>query len=137
MCDPEASKTPFLRLSCSTHGSHFKQKSQFTSPFLRKFGNFSLYSLNFHPNFSSQVPKFGNFQLTSPQIWKFSVHKPLNLEIFSSQAPPPFSEANICSQTSHSGNPGRIPLPEKKLSAHPRGGARVYRRGVEVASGPF
>ena len=46
-------------------------------PLLRKFGNFSLYSLNFHPNFSSQAPKFGNFQLTSPP----------NLEIFSSQAP--------------------------------------------------
>ena len=45
-------------------------------PLLRKFGNFSLYNLNFHPNFSSQAPKFGNFQLTSPQIWKFSVHKP-------------------------------------------------------------
>ena len=25
--------------------------------------------------FSSQAPKFGNFQFTSPQIWKFSVHK--------------------------------------------------------------
>ena len=56
-------------------------------PLLRKFGNFSLNSLNFRPNFSSQAPKFGNFQLASPQIWKFSVHKPPNLEIFSSQAP--------------------------------------------------
>ena len=27
--------------------------------------------------FSSQASKFGNFQFTSPQIWKFSVHKPL------------------------------------------------------------
>ena len=35
----------------------------------------------------SQAPKFWNFQLTSPQIGKFSVHKPPNLEIFSSQAP--------------------------------------------------
>ena len=74
-------------------------------PLLRKFGNFSLYSLNFHPNFSSQAPKFGNFQLTSPQIWKFSAHKP------------PFSEANVSSQAPHFGNPGRTPLPEKKLSA--------------------
>ena len=56
-------------------------------PLLRKFGNFSLYSLNFHPNFSSQAPKFGNFQLTSPQIWKFSAHEPPNFEIFCSQAP--------------------------------------------------
>ena len=46
-------------------------------PLLRKLWNFSLYSLNFHPNFSSQAPKFGNFQLTSPPpIWKFSAHKP-------------------------------------------------------------
>ena len=55
--------------------------------------------------FSSQAPKFGNFQLTSPQIWKFSAHKP------------PFSEANVSSQAPHFGNPGRTPLPEKKLSA--------------------
>ena len=56
-------------------------------PLLRKFGNFSLNSLNFHPNFSSQAPKFENFQLTSPQIWKFSAYKPPNLEMFRSQAP--------------------------------------------------
>ena len=80
-------------------------------PLLRKFGNFSLYSLNFCRNFSSQAPKFGNFQLTSPQIRKFLVHKPPNLEIFSSQAP--LSEASISSQTPHFGNPGRTPLPEK------------------------
>ena len=55
--------------------------------------------------FISQAPKFGNFQLTSPQIWKFSAHKP------------PFSEANVSSQAPHFGNPGRTPLPEKKLSA--------------------
>ena len=82
-----ALKTPFSRLSCRSQGSHFKQKSQFTRPLLRTFRNFSLNSLNFHPKFSSQAPKFGNFQLTSPQIWKFSAHKPPNLEIFSSQAP--------------------------------------------------
>ena len=76
-------------------------------PLLRKFGNFSLNSLNFHPNFSSQAPKFGNFQLTSPPIWKFSTHKP------------PFSEANVSLQAPHFGNPGRRPLPEKKLSAPP------------------
>ena len=68
-----ALKTPFSRLTCSSQGSHFKQKSQFTRPLLRKFGNFSLYSLKIY--------------LTSPQIWKFSAHKPPNLEILSSQAP--------------------------------------------------
>ena len=57
--------------------------------------------------FSSQAPKFGNFQLTSPQIWKFSAHKP------------PFSEVNASSQAPHFGNPGRTPLPEKKLSVPP------------------
>ena len=98
-----ALKTPFSRLSCSSQGSHFKQKSQFL---LRKFGNFSLYSLNFCQNFSSQAPKLGNFQFTSPQ----------NLEIFSSQAPT--SEASISLQAPHFGwsGPGTL-LPEKKLSA--------------------
>ena len=86
-----AQKTPFSRLSCSLQGSYFKQKSQFTRPPLEKIWNFSLYCLNFHPNFTSQAPKFWNFQLTSPQIGKFSVHKSSNLESFSSQAPP-FSE---------------------------------------------
>ena len=47
-------------------------------PLLRKFGNFSLYNLNFHPKYLTS-PKFGNFQLTSSQA--------PNLEIFSSQAP--------------------------------------------------
>ena len=58
--------------------------------------------------FSSQAPKLGIFQFTSPQIWKFLVHKP------------PFSEASISSQAPHFGNPGPTPLPEKKLSATPR-----------------
>ena len=82
-----ALKTPFSRLSCRSQGSHFKQKSQFTTrgsqdPLLRKFGNFSLYSLNFHPSFSSQAPKFGNFQLTSPPFHRqMSVRKPHTSEI--------------------------------------------------------
>ena len=51
-------------------------------PILRKFWNFSLYSLNFHPNFSSQAPKFGNFQFTSPPIQRqISVCKPHTSEI--------------------------------------------------------
>ena len=60
--------------------STIKQKSQFTRHLLRKLGNFSRYNFNFCPNFSSLASKFGNFQLTSPQIWKFSVHKPPNLD---------------------------------------------------------
>ena len=46
--------------------------------------------------FSSQAPKFGNFQLITP-----------------------FSEASISSQAPHFGNLGRTPLSEKKLSAPP------------------
>ena len=76
-------------------------------PLLRKFWNLastaSIFAqmLTLKPSnleiFSSQAPKFGNFQFTCPQIlkfsvhkhqiWKFSVQKPPNLEIFSSQAP--------------------------------------------------
>ena len=96
-----ALKTLFSRLSCSLQESISSKRVSSQDPFLRKFGNFSLYSLNFHPNFSSQAPKFRNFQLTSPQIWL----------IFSSQAP--LSEANISSQAPHFGNPGRTPLLEK------------------------
>ena len=71
-----ALKTPFSRLSCSSQGFHFKQKSQFTRPPFWENLEILTSTANFHPNFSSQAPKFGNFQLTSPQIWKFSVHKP-------------------------------------------------------------
>ena len=114
-----ALKTPFSRLSYSLQGSHSSKSVSSRDPLLRKFRNFSHYSLNFHPNFSSQAPKSGNFQLTSPKIGKFSVHKPPNLEIFSSQAP--FSDANISSQAPHFGNPGHTPLPDKNLSAPPGG----------------
>ena len=96
-----ALKTPFSRLSCSSQGSRFKHKCQFTRPPFEKIWKFLPYSLNFCPNFSSQAPKSWNFQLTSPQIWKFLVHKPH------------FSEANISSQAPHFENPGRTPLPEK------------------------
>ena len=106
-------RPPFSRLSCSSQGSHFKQKSQFTRPLFEKFGSFSLYSLNFHPKLSSQAPKFGNFQLTSPKIWKFSVHKPPNLGIFSAQAS--LSEASISSQAPHFGNP-KLSAPVSNLS---------------------
>ena len=78
-------KTPFSRLSCRSQGSHFKPKSQFTRPPFEKiwkFGTASIFAqmlVHKPPNleiFSSQAPKAGNFQLTSPQIWKFSAHKP-------------------------------------------------------------
>ena len=80
-------------------------------PLLRKFGNFSFYSpgLNFRPKFSSQAPKFGNFHSHKPPKW-FG-----NFQFTSS----PFSEASISSQAPHFANPGRTPLPKKKLSAPP------------------
>ena len=102
-------RPPFHASPAARKGPISSKKVSSQDPLLRKFGNFSLNSLNFHPNFSSQAPKFGNFQLTSPQIWKFSAHKP------------PFSEANVSSQAPHFRNPGRTPLPEKKLSAPPGG----------------
>ena len=80
-------RPPFHASPAARKGPISSKRVSSQDPLLRKFGNFSLYSLNFHPNFSSQASKFGNFQLTSPQIWKFSAHKPPNLEIFRSQAP--------------------------------------------------
>ena len=116
MCGPE---DPFHASPAARKGPISNKRVSSQDPLLRKFGNFSRYSLNFHPNFSSQAPKFGNFQLTSSQIWKFSAHKP-QIWKFSAHKPP-FSEANVSSQAPHFGNPGRTPLPEKKLSAPPPG----------------
>ena len=79
-------RPPFHASPAARKGPISSKRVSSQDPLLRKFGNFSLYSLNFHPNFSSQAPKFGNFQLTGPQIWKFSAHKPSNSEIFRSQA---------------------------------------------------
>ena len=84
-------------------------------PLLRKFGNFSLYSLNFHPKFSSQAPKFGNFQLTSPKIWKFSIHNPSNLGI--SGHKPPFQRQVSVRKPHTSEIRAAHPYLKKKLSA--------------------
>ena len=88
MCGPEDPLfTPLLQFARVLFQA---KESVHKTPLLRKkFGNFSLNSLNFRSNFSSQAP---------------------NLEIFSSQASP-FSEANSSSQAPHFGNPG--------LAAHP------------------
>ena len=102
-------RPPFHTSLAAHKGPISSKRVSSQDPLLRKFGNFSLYSLNFHPNFSSQAPKFGNFQLTSPQIWKFSSHKP------------PFSEANVSLQAPHFGNPCLTPLPEKKVECPPPG----------------
>ena len=116
--DVRPRRPPFHASPAVCKGPISSKRVSSQDPLLRKFGNFSLNSINFRPNlalkppnleiFSSQAPKLENFQFTSPQIWKFSVHKP------------PFSEANSSSQAPHFGNLGRTPLPEKKLSAPPR-----------------
>ena len=80
-------RPPFQASPVARKGPISSKRVSSQDPLLRKFENFSLNSLNFHLNFSSQAPKFGNFQLTSPQIWKFSAHQPPNLELFCSQAP--------------------------------------------------
>ena len=70
----------------------------------------------FQARVSSQDPFWENLEIlafTASIFTQILAHKPPNLEIFSSQAP--FSEANISSQAPHFGNPGRTPLPEKKL----------------------
>ena len=105
-------RPPFLASPVVRKGPISSKRVSSQDPLLRKFWKFycGLYSLNFCQNFSSQAPKFGNFQLTSPQIWKFSVHKPPNLEIFSSQAPS-FRSTWSVRKPHHFGNPGRTPLP--------------------------
>ena len=80
-------RPPFHASPAARKGPISSKRVSSQDPLLRKFGNFSLYSLKFYPNFSSQAPKFGNLQFTSPQIWKFSDHKHPNFEIFRSQAP--------------------------------------------------
>ena len=109
-------RPPFHASPVVRKGPISRKRVSSQDPLLRKFENFSHYSLKFCLNFSLQAPK-GNFQLTSPQIWKFLVHKP-QIWAFSVHKPP-LSETNISSQAPHFGNPGRTPLPEKKLSAPP------------------
>ena len=99
-------------------------------PLLRKFGNFSLYSLNFHPKFSSQAPKFENFQLTSPQIWKFSAHKPPNLENFHSQAPLFRGKCQFASPTLQKSGPHTPTW--KKVECPPPGPHTGKKHGVDV-----
>ena len=69
-------RPPFHASPAARKGPISSKRVSSQDPLLRKFGNFSLNSLNFHPNFSSQAPKL-----------EISAHKPPNLKIFSSQAP--------------------------------------------------
>ena len=118
-------RPPFHASPAARKGPISSKRVSSQDPLLRKFWNFSVYSLNFHPNFSSQAPKFGNFQLTSPQIWKFSAHKPPNLEIFRSQAPLFRGKCQFASPTLRKSGPHTPTW--KKLSAPPPRGTNTYR----------
>ena len=113
-------RPPFHASPAARKGPISSKRVSSQDPLLRKFGNFSLYSLNFHPNFSSQASKFGNFQLTSPQIWKFSAHKPPNLEIFRSQAPLFRGKCQFASPTLRKSGP-HTPTWKKVECPPPRG----------------
>ena len=110
-------RPPFHASPVSRKGPISSKRVSSQDPLLRKFGKFSLNSLNFHPIFSSQAPKFWHFQLTSPQIWKFSAHKPPNLEIFRSQAPLFRGKCQFASPTLRKSGPHTPTW--KKLSAPP------------------
>ena len=107
-------RPPFQASPAARKGPISSKRVSSQDPLLRKFGNFSLYSLNFHPNFSSQASKFGNFQLTSLKFGKFplasppfqrqmSVRKPHTSEIRAAHPylkkswvpPPPGSQDNM------------------------------------------
>ena len=113
---PWSPPPPFSRLSCSSQGSHFKQKSVHKiwkwneTPFWENLeilastaSIFAKILVHKPPNleiFSSQAPKFGDFQFTSPLFQRqVSVCKPHTSEIWathpnqkkklSATAPPP------------------------------------------------
>ena len=76
-------RPPFHTSPAVRKGSISSKRVSSQDPLLRKFGNSSLYSLNFCPNFSSQAPNFGNFQFASPPFQRqISVRKPPTLEIW-------------------------------------------------------
>ena len=101
-------RPPFHASPAACKGPISSKRVSSQDPLLRKLWNFSLYSLNFH-QLSSQAPKFGNFQLTSPQIWKFSTHKP----------PPPFQRQMSVRKPHTSEIRAAHPYLKKKLSAPP------------------
>ena len=80
-------RPPFHASIAAREGPISSKRVSSQDPLLRKFGNFSLYSLNFRANFSSQTPKFENVQLTSPK-WKLSAHKPPKFWNFQFTSPP-------------------------------------------------
>ena len=100
-------RPPFHATPVVRKGPISSKRVSSQDPLLRKFGNFSLYSLNFCPNFSSQAPKFS------------SAHKPPNLEIFSSQAPSFRGKYQFASPTLRKS--GSHTPTWKKVECHPWG----------------
>ena len=118
MCSPEDPLfTPPLQFARVLFQA---KESVHKTPFWENIGNFSLYSLNFHPKLSSQAPKFGNspfispqmnFQFTSPPFQRqVSVRKPHTLEILAAHPylkkvecspppPPPRASAKSLTET--------------------------------------
>ena len=105
MCSPEDPLfTPLLPLARVPFQA---KESVHKTPFWENLEILASTASIFTHILAHKPPNLEVFQLTSTQIWKFSAHKS------------PFSEANVSSQAPYFGNPGRTPLPEKKLSAPP------------------
>ena len=88
---------PFHATPVARKGSISSKRVSSQDPLLRKFGNFSLSSLNFHPNFSSQAPNLeifrsqaplfrGKCQFASPTLRKSGSHTPTWKKV---ECPPP------------------------------------------------
>ena len=108
MCSPEDLLfTPLLQFARVPFQA---KESVHKTPFCENVENFSLYGLNFHPKFSSQ-------------IWKFSAHKPQNLKIFSSQAPK-FGFFQFTSPTLRKSGPH---TPTWKTTEYPPGSYLVFK----------
>ena len=123
-------RPPFHASPAARKGPISSKRVSSQDPLLRTFGNFSLNSLNFHPNFSSQAPKFGNFQLTSPQIRKISAHKPPDLEIFRSQAPLFKGKCQFASPTLRKS--GLHTPTWKKVECPPPGAWYMYSNCIDI-----
>ena len=71
-----ALKTPFHASPVVLKGPISSKRVSSQDPLLRKFGNFSLYSLNLSQILAHKPSKFGNFQLTSSKFGHFQLTSP-------------------------------------------------------------
>ena len=89
-------RPPFHASPAARKGPISSKRVSSQDPLLRKFGNFSLYSLNFHPNFSSQAPVFrGKCQFASPTLRKSGPHTP-TWKMLSAPPPPGWDCKSSC-----------------------------------------